>query len=196
MSAHKYELMFIADPELDERGLKKLTEQYLETVTKEGGAVENIDIWGRRKLAYEIAGKTEGNYVVVNYSAEPATSDELDRLLNLNESVIRTKILRKEVIQACNSGKSVGNDMAGETVCIGVGYVTADPDIRSIVSCAAVASFTIASTPRTWNRNSNQFEDGQALFLRCSAWRDMAEHCAQSLSMGMRVIAQGRLQKH
>ena len=90
MSAHKYELMFIADPELDERGLKKLTEQYLETVTKEGGAVENIDIWGRRKLAYEIAGKT-----VVNYSAEPATSDELDRLLNLNESVIRTKILRK-----------------------------------------------------------------------------------------------------
>ncbi|MCB4904217.1 30S ribosomal protein S6 [Bifidobacterium pseudocatenulatum] len=95
MSAHKYELMFIADPELDERGLKKLTEQYLETVTKEGGAVENIDIWGRRKLAYEIAGKTEGNYVVVNYSAEPAISDELDRLLNLNESVIRTKILRK-----------------------------------------------------------------------------------------------------
>ncbi len=95
MSAHKYELMFSADPELDERGLKKLTEQYLELVTKEGGAVENIDIWGRRKLAYEIADKTEGNYVVVNYSAEPATSDELDRLLNLNESVIRTKILRK-----------------------------------------------------------------------------------------------------
>ena len=88
MSAHKYELMFIADPELDERGLKKLTEQYLETVTKEGGAVENIDIWGRRKLAYEIA-------VVVKYTAEPATSDELDRVLNLNESVIRTKILRK-----------------------------------------------------------------------------------------------------
>ncbi len=68
MSAHKYELMFIADPELDERGLKKLTEQYLEPVTKEGGSVENTDIWGRRKLAYEIDGKTEGNYVVVNYT--------------------------------------------------------------------------------------------------------------------------------
>ena len=91
MSAHKYELMFIADPELDERGLKKLTEQYLELVTKEGGSFDEPDYWGRRKLAYEIAGK----YVVVNYSAEPATSDELDRLLNLNESVIRTKILRK-----------------------------------------------------------------------------------------------------
>ena len=96
MSAHKYELMFIADPELDERGLKKLTEQYLEIVTKEGGSVNGTDYWGRRKLAYEIQGNTEGNYVVVNYTAEPATSDELDRLLNLSESVIRTKILRKD----------------------------------------------------------------------------------------------------
>ncbi|PMC49940.1 30S ribosomal protein S6 [Gardnerella vaginalis] len=96
MSAHKYELMFIADPELDERGLKKLTEQYLELVTKEGGSVDGADYWGRRKLAYEIDGKTEGNYVVVNYTAEPALSDELDRVLNLNESVVRTKILRKD----------------------------------------------------------------------------------------------------
>ena len=96
MSAHKYELMFIADPELDERGLKKLTEQYLELVTKEGGSVDGIDYWGRRKLAYEIDGKNEGNYVVVNYTAEPALSDELDRVLNLNESVVRTKILRKD----------------------------------------------------------------------------------------------------
>ena len=96
MSAHKYELMFIADPELDERGLKKLTEQYLELVTKEGGSVENTDIWGRRKLAYEIDGKTEGNYVVVNYTTTPEVSAELDRVLNLNEYVVRTKILRKD----------------------------------------------------------------------------------------------------
>ena len=96
MSAHKYELMFIADPELDERGLKKLTEQYLELVTKEGGSVENTDIWGRRKLAYEIDGKTEGNYVVVNYTTTPEVSAELDCVLNLNESVVRTKILRKD----------------------------------------------------------------------------------------------------
>ena len=96
MSAPKYELMVIADPELDERGLKKLTEQYLELVTKEGGSVENTDIWGRRKLAYEIDGKTEGNYVVVNYTTTPEVSAELDRVLNLNESVVRTKILRKD----------------------------------------------------------------------------------------------------
>ena len=96
MSAHKYELMFIADPELDERGLKKLTEQYLELVTKEGGSIDGTDYWGRRKLAYEIDGKTEGNYVVASYTAEPAVSAELDRVLNLNESVVRTKILRKD----------------------------------------------------------------------------------------------------
>ena len=85
--------------------------------------------------------------------------------------------------------------MAGETVITIIGNLTADPEIRTTGSGASVASFTIASTPRTWNRNSNQFEDGQALFMRCSAWRDMATHCAQSLAKGMRVIAQGRLQQ-
>ena len=85
--------------------------------------------------------------------------------------------------------------MAGETIIAVVGNLTADPEIRTTGSGAAVASFTIASTPRTWNRNTNQFEDGQALFMRCSAWRDLATHCAQSLAKGMRVIAQGRLQQ-
>lgn len=83
--------------------------------------------------------------------------------------------------------------MAGETIITVVGNLTADPELRTTGSGANVASFTIASTPRTWNRNTNQFEDGNALFMRCSAWRDLADHCAQSLSKGMRVIAQGRL---
>lgn len=85
--------------------------------------------------------------------------------------------------------------MAGETVITIVGNLTADPELRTTSAGAQVASFAIASTPRSWNRNTNQFEDGQALFMRCSAWRDMAEHCVQSLSKGMRVIAQGRLQQ-
>ena len=85
--------------------------------------------------------------------------------------------------------------MAGETVITIVGNLTADPELRTTSAGAQVASFTIASTPRTWNRNTNQFEDGQALFMRCSAWRDLATHCAQSLAKGMRVIAQGRLQQ-
>ena len=85
--------------------------------------------------------------------------------------------------------------MAGETVITIVGNLTADPELRTTSAGAQVASFTIASTPRSWNRSTNQFEDGQALFMRCSAWRDMAEHCARSLAKGMRVIAQGRLQQ-
>lgn len=85
--------------------------------------------------------------------------------------------------------------MAGETVITIVGNLTADPELRTTSAGVQVASFTIASTPRSWNRNTNQFEDGQALFMRCSAWRDLATHCAQSLAKGMRVIAQGRLQQ-
>lgn len=85
--------------------------------------------------------------------------------------------------------------MAGETVITIVGNLTADPELRTTSAGAQVASFTIASTPRSWNRSTNQFEDGQALFMRCSAWRDFATHCAQSLAKGMRVIAQGRLQQ-
>ncbi|MCH9274879.1 single-stranded DNA-binding protein [Bifidobacterium amazonense] len=85
--------------------------------------------------------------------------------------------------------------MAGETIITVVGNLTSDPELRTIGSGANVASFTIASTPRTYNRQSGQFEDGQALFMRCSAWRDLADHCAQTLTKGMRVIAQGRLQQ-
>ena len=86
--------------------------------------------------------------------------------------------------------------MAGETVITVVGNLTADPELRTTSSGASVCSFTIAATPRTYNRQTGQFEDGQALFMRCSAWRDLANHCAQSLAKGMRVIAQGRLQQH
>lgn len=85
--------------------------------------------------------------------------------------------------------------MAEETVITIVGNLTADPELRTTRNGGAVANFSIASTQRTWNRNTNQFEDGQALFLRCSAWRDLASHCAQTLRKGMRVIAQGRLQQ-
>ena len=85
--------------------------------------------------------------------------------------------------------------MAGETVITIIGNLTADPELRTTSTGASVCGFTIASTPRTWNRQSGQWEDGQPLFLRCSAWRDLATHCASSLAKGMRVIAQGRLQQ-
>ena len=74
-----------------------------------------------------------------------------------------------------------------------VGNLTADPEMRFTPSGAAVASFTIASTPRTFDRASNQFRDGETLFMRCSIWRDAAENVAESLTKGMRVIVTGRL---
>lgn len=85
--------------------------------------------------------------------------------------------------------------MAGETVITVVGNLTADPEMRTTSNGSTVANFSIAATPRVFDKQSNQWEDGQALFLRCSAWRDLASHCVQTLHKGMRVIAQGRLQQ-
>lgn len=85
--------------------------------------------------------------------------------------------------------------MAGETVITIIGNLTADPEMRTTRNGATVANFSIAATPRVYNSQANQWEDGDALFMRCTAWRDLATHCAQSLRKGMRVIAQGRLQQ-
>lgn len=83
--------------------------------------------------------------------------------------------------------------MAGDTVITVVGNLTADPELRFTPSGAAVANFTIASTPRQFDRQSNEWKDGDTLFMRCSIWREAAENVAESLTKGMRVIAQGRL---
>lgn len=83
--------------------------------------------------------------------------------------------------------------MAGETTLTIVGNLTADPELRSTNTGAPVVNFTIASTPRTYNRQTSQYDDGPALFMRCSACNDLAQHIAQTCAKGMRVIAQGRL---
>ena len=85
--------------------------------------------------------------------------------------------------------------MANDTVLTVIGNLTADPELRFTQSGVAVASFTIASTPRTFDRQSNEWKDGEALFLRCSIWRDAAENVASSLEKGARVVAQGRLKQ-
>ena len=91
-----YELMVLIDPEVDERTVEPTLKKYLEVVTNAGGTVDNIDVWGRRKTAYEIQKKSEAIYVVVNFQAEPAATQELDRVLNINETIMRTKIIRPE----------------------------------------------------------------------------------------------------
>ncbi|WP_330251638.1 30S ribosomal protein S6 [Nocardia sp. NBC_00565] len=89
-----YEVMVILDPSLDERTVGPSLETMLSVVRTDGGKVDKVDIWGRRRLAYEIAKQAEGIYAVVDLTAEPATVSELDRQLGLNESVLRTKVLR------------------------------------------------------------------------------------------------------
>lgn len=83
--------------------------------------------------------------------------------------------------------------MAGETVITVVGNLTSDPELRFTPNGAAVANFTVASTPRMFDRQSNEFKDGETLFLRCSVWREMGENVAESLQRGTRVVVQGRL---
>ena len=85
--------------------------------------------------------------------------------------------------------------MAGDTLITVVGNLTADPELRFTPSGAAVANFTVASTPRTFDKNSNEWKDGEALFLRCSVWRQAAENVAESLHKGSAVIVQGRLKQ-
>jgi small subunit ribosomal protein S6 len=89
-----YEVMVILDPELDERTIAPSLDAFLSVIKKDGGTVEKVDIWGRRRMAFEINKKPEGIYAVIDLTAEPDSVIELDRQLNLNESVLRTKVLR------------------------------------------------------------------------------------------------------
>lgn len=93
---HQYELMVILDPEIDERTVAPSLDKFLNVIRADGGTIENTDIWGRRKLAYEINKKSEGIYAVVNFTSTAATAQELDRQLKLSEAVMRTKVLRAE----------------------------------------------------------------------------------------------------
>ncbi|WP_137845743.1 30S ribosomal protein S6 [Microbacterium sp. 2FI] len=93
---HQYELMVILSPEIDERQVAPNLDKFLKVITNDGGSIENVDIWGKRRLAYEIQKKTEGIYAVVNFTATSDTTKELDRQLNLSDIVFRTKVLRAE----------------------------------------------------------------------------------------------------
>jgi small subunit ribosomal protein S6 len=91
-----YEVMVILDPSLEERTVEPSLDKYLNVIRKDGGSVENVDVWGRRRLAYEIRKSAEGIYAVINLTAEPSTVKEFDRQLGLNESILRTKVMRPD----------------------------------------------------------------------------------------------------
>ncbi|BDS49722.1 MULTISPECIES: 30S ribosomal protein S6 [Rhodoluna] len=93
---HKYELMVILDPSIEERTVAPSLDKFLNVIRNASGTVDNVDLWGRRRLAYEIAKKTEGFYAVVNMTCSSAAVVELDRQLKLSEAVLRTKVLRAD----------------------------------------------------------------------------------------------------
>ena len=92
----EYELMVSLDPSIDERTVAPQREKYLEQVTANGGSVEKVDIWGKRRLAYDILKRSEGIYVVINMTTTPEIALEINRLMTLNESILRTKLLRPD----------------------------------------------------------------------------------------------------
>lgn len=89
-----YEVMVILDPTMDERTVGPALDKYLNVIRNDGGSVDNVDVWGRRQMAYEIAKHSEGIYAVINLQAESNTVKEFDRQLGLNESILRTKVIR------------------------------------------------------------------------------------------------------
>jgi len=107
---HQYELMVILDPEIDERQVGTNLDKFLKVITNEGGSIDNIDIWGRRRLAYEIQKKNEGIYAVVNFTATSEATQERDRQLKLNEQIMRTKVLRAEEAMAMVAAEKERSD--------------------------------------------------------------------------------------
>ncbi len=93
---HQYELMVIIDPEIDERQVAPNLDKFLKVITNDGGSIDKVDVWGKRRLAYEIQKKNEGIYAVVNFTATSEATQELDRQLKLAEIIMRTKVLRAE----------------------------------------------------------------------------------------------------
>lgn len=91
-----YEVMVILDPSLEERTIEPSLDKYLNVIRTDGGTVDSVDVWGRRKLAYEVKKNAEGIYAVIKLNATPATVKEFDRQLTLNESILRTKVLRAD----------------------------------------------------------------------------------------------------
>ena len=93
----KYEVIILIDPTVEERQVDSVMEKYLKVVTDEKGTVDKVDVWGKRRLAYEIQNKSEAIYVVLNETCEPATVQEIDRLFAIDEKIMRTKVMRPEI---------------------------------------------------------------------------------------------------
>ena len=144
---HQYELMVILDPEIDERTVAPSLDKFLGVIRNDGGTIENVDIWGRRRLAYEIKKKSEGIYAVVNYTATSETSVELDRQLKLSEAVLRTKVLRAEEAVARVVAHTAEEAAKAERKAAAIAKKPAAPVAAAAPVVAAAAPVVAAAEP-------------------------------------------------
>jgi small subunit ribosomal protein S6 len=152
---HQYELMVILDPEIDERTVAPSLDKFLNVIRNDGGTIDNIDIWGRRRLAYEINKKTEGIYAVVQLTANASATVELDRQLKLSEAVMRTKVLRAEeaIAQVAEAKKAADEKAARKAAATpakpAVSTTPAAPAAAPVApeAAAEVVAEPVAATP-------------------------------------------------
>ena len=142
---HQYELMVILDPEIDERTVAPSLDKFLNVIRNDGGTIDKVDVWGRRRLAYEINKKTEGIYAVVALTSNAAATVELDRQLKLSEAVMRTKVLRAEeaIAQVAEAAQLSAEKAARKAAAPAKTQAATDAAAPS----ASAASGSAASTP-------------------------------------------------
>jgi small subunit ribosomal protein S6 len=138
---HQYELMVILDPEIDERTVAPSLDKFLNVIRNDGGTIDSVDIWGRRRLAYEINKKTEGIYAVVQLTANASATVELDRQLKLSEAVMRTKVLRAEeaIAQVAEAAKVAEEKAARKAAAPSKPSATTAPATAAVAAAAPAA---------------------------------------------------------
>ena len=145
---HQYELMVILDPEIDERTVAPSLDKFLNVIRADGGTIDNVDIWGRRRLAYEINKKTEGIYAVVQLTAYSSATVELDRQLKLSEAVMRTKVLRAEEGIAQVAAAKVLSDAKAARKAAAAPKTAAPAEAAAPAAAATTAAATKPATSR------------------------------------------------
>ena len=145
---HQYELMVILDPEIDERTVAPSLDKFLNVIRADGGTIDNVDIWGRRRLAYEINKKTEGIYAVVQLTANSSATVELDRQLKLSEAVMRTKVLRAEEGIAQVAAAKVLSDAKAARKAAAAPKAAAPAEAAAPAAAATAAAATKPATSR------------------------------------------------
>jgi small subunit ribosomal protein S6 len=144
---HQYELMVILDPEIDERTVAPSLDKFLNVIRNDGGTIENVDIWGKRRLAYEIQKKAEGIYAVVNFTATSTATVELDRQLKLSEAVLRTKVLRAEEAVARVAAHAVEEAAKAERKAAAIAKKPAAPKTEDAPAAPAAAAPVAEAAP-------------------------------------------------